>query len=682
MYEKTNIPLTELKGIGPKKAELFAKLGINTVEDALYSFPREYEDRRNIKTIDSIMNEEVCMVKAQIISISKGRYVRGRKQTLRLQVSDGTAPMEVIFFNMAYMARSLKKDRIYWFFGKAQNEMGRVTMIHPQMGVEEDVDDDKMILPVYPLTAGMTQRERRRIADLSLDYLEDDMECLPEDTRLRHGLCGIEYALSNIHFPEDGHKMRAAKYRLIFEELLTFSMGLQLMKNRFEADSTFYQMNGIRYDKEFCDSLPFEMTSGQKKAVEDICNDMSSGKRMNRLIQGDVGSGKTAVGAAAVYTVIKNGYQAAFMAPTEILARQHFESFREMFAEFGINVEILISGLPAAQRRQALDRIENGEADLIVGTHAVFSKGVSFKNLALAVTDEQHRFGVMQREALNQKGVNPHILVMTATPIPRTLALVLYGDMDVSVIKDKPVGRKEIITKAWKADDRMNVYRFVYKELKKGRQAYIVSPLIEASENMNVRSSEEIYAEVEKLFRPYKTELLHGKMKTDEKDDIMNRFKDGEIQVLVSTVIIEVGINVPNASVMVIENSERFGLAQMHQLRGRVGRGENQSYCMLITDNESEVAIKRAEVMEQTADGMIIAEKDLELRGTGEFFGVRQHGVPDMRIADIIKHSKILREAMVEANLIMNEDPLLEMPKNRMMSDRIADLYGELNPSI
>ncbi len=682
MKAELKADLTILKGIGAKKSQLLQKMGIFCVEDALYSFPREYEDRRNIKKISEIFPDETCMVVAEVKKVVNGRYIRGKKRTTRLKVGDETGEMEILFFNAAYLEKKFQTGQKYWFFGKVAISANKPTMAHPIFGDADEESSDKKILPVYALTAGLTQKDRRKVAENSLLYVDDSMECLRADTRELYKLCGIEYALNNIHFPVDGHKMRAAKYRLIFEELLYFAMGLTMMKNRFLHKESSHVMSGTHFEDEFCRSLPYELTKGQKDTIKEICADMESGKRMNRLIQGDVGSGKTVVGAAAIYKTVMNGYQAVLMAPTEILANQHYETFKELFKDKGIGIELLTSSVSPKNRREIIERLSSGESKVLIGTHAVFGKDVEFSNLALVITDEQHRFGVSQREALNMKGTEPHVIVMTATPIPRTLALILYGDMDVSVIRDKPAGRKEIITKSWSGDEREIVYGFVKKEIQKGRQAYIVTPLIEASENMDAKSSEEVYAEVSEFFKPFETELLHGRMKQSEKDSVMQRFKDGEIKVLVSTVIIEVGINVPNASVMVIENSERFGLAQMHQLRGRVGRGSEQSYCMLILDSKNDVAIQRAEAMEECSDGLIIAEKDLQLRGTGEFFGVRQHGIPDMRIADIVRHSKILKQALAEAARIMQDDALLENEENIKMRERIFELYGDLNPGL
>ena len=677
--------LTKLKGIGPKKAEKFEKLGLYTVEDVVKSFPREYEDRRNVKKIEELVPDETAMIRGKIRAMKKGRYTGRGRRTLRLLVEDETGRMEILFFNAGYMEKGLSsqgaREREYWFFGKVSENAGYPVMLHPAMGRVDDSEEDR-ILPVYPLTSGVTQNDRRKAAAQALELRARGWDPLEEEIRKRNELCDLDFALENIHFPESEQHMRVAKYRLIFEELLMFSLGLGLMKNLFSQTLSNFILEETPYEKEMLEKLPYELTKDQQDTIRDICRDMTSERRMNRLVQGDVGSGKTIVSAAAIYKVIRNGYQAALMAPTEILAQQHLETFSELFRDTGIRVELLTSGLPAARRREILEGIAEGDVDLVIGTHAIFGKAVKYKKLALVVTDEQHRFGVSQREALSKKGKEPHILVMTATPIPRTLALVMYGDMDISIIRDKPAGRKEIRTRVCPAEKRGKAYEFLRKELEKGRQAYIVAPLIESSEALPVRSAEEIYEETKKTLAPFETALIHGRMNQAEKDRIMTDFKAGKIHVLVSTVVIEVGINVPNATVMIIENSERFGLAQMHQLRGRVGRGEEQSYCILVLDGETEVARQRSQVMEETGDGFVIAEKDLMLRGTGEFFGLRQHGVPEMKIADIYRHSKILKRTAPETEKILGEDPLLQLPKNEDIRERIFEMYGDLDPGL
>lgn len=678
--------LTELRGIGPKKAEKFEKLGLVTVEDVVRAYPREYEDRRNVRRIADLVPEETAMVRGTIRALKKGRYTGKGRRTLRLLIEDGSGTLEVLFFNAGYIERGLSsktaRERTYWFFGKVSENAGYPVMLHPAMGRVEAEDEEGRILPVYPLTSGLTQNDRRKAAAGALQLRQKGPDPLSEDLRRRNELCGLDYALANIHFPESDRHMRVAKYRLIFEELLMFSLGLGLMKNLFSQTLSNYILDPQPCEEEFLSRLPYELTGDQKDTIRDICRDMTSERRMNRLVQGDVGSGKTVVSAAAIYKVVRNGFQAALMAPTEILAQQHLETFTEFFEGTGIRIRLLTSGLPAAQRREVLEGLAEGSVDLVIGTHAIFGKNVKYRNLALVVTDEQHRFGVAQREALSKKGKEPHILVMTATPIPRTLALVMYGDMDISIIRDKPAGRKEIRTRVCPAGKRSKAYDFLRRELEKGRQAYIVAPLIENSETLQVRSAEEIFEETKKTLAPYRSELIHGRMSPAEKDRVMTAFKNGEVSVLVSTVVIEVGINVPNATVMIIENAERFGLAQMHQLRGRVGRGEEQSWCILVLEGDTEVARQRAQVMEESGDGFVIAEKDLMLRGTGEFFGLRQHGVPEMKIADIYRHSKILKRTGPEAESLLAEDPLLQLPKNEEIRARIVEMYGNLDPGL
>lgn len=672
--------ITEVKGIGPKKADAFKNINIETMEDVIFAYPREYEDRTNVKRIFELRDGETAMITAELIRLKKGRYVRGRKPTTTLLVGDGTGTMEVLFFNATWMEKNLRTGTEYRFFGKVTMRAGSggvagaPVMFHPQFSRVEDNGGDERILPVYPLVSGITQKERRRLAEAAVMTAGLYEDCFTDEFRQANGLCDLEYALRNIHFPQDERHMKVAKYRLIYEELLLFTLGLGYMKAGFSREKPGVVLSRERFEDELV--LPFELTAGQAKALDEICRDMEGGGRMSRLVQGDVGSGKTAVAAKAIYKVLRNGCQAALMAPTEILAAQHLETFTALYEGTGIRIRLLTSSTPAAERKVILEELRSGETDVLIGTHALFSRDVEFMNLALVVTDEQHRFGVAQREALSLKGEAPHILVMTATPIPRTLALVLYADMDISIIHDKPAGRKEIITRATGEENRGKAYEFVKKQVKKGRQVYIVTALIETSDTLDVRSAEEVYEEAERFFRPYRTGFLHGRMKQDEKDRIMEDFKNGLIQVLVSTVVIEVGINVPNATVMIIENSERFGLAQMHQLRGRVGRGSDQSYCFLILGSDAEVAVERSRIMEETSDGFVIAEKDLVLRGTGEFFGSRQAGAPEMRIADIIKHTKILKAAAEEARRIIKKDPLLTEPENEVLKKRIEKLYG------
>lgn len=695
MEENTNLgkSIRNLKGIGPKKASLYEKLGIRTMEDVLYSFPRDYENRSNRRKICDLIPDEMAFVQGEVVKV--GAF-RGRRRPVQVLVRDDTAGMEVTFFNAGYLSKSLKRGTKIWLFGKVEERGGMFRMTHPQWGKWEEEEKETGILPIYPLTEGLKQTERRKLTKQILTMvLEEEgfSEFLPEETIERNQLCGIQYALVNIHFPGTERMQKVAKYRLIFEEFLVLQTGLTAVRNRMNLGK-----KGICFQsgdmEAFYKKLPYQFTRAQKRTVDEILRDMESDKMMNRLIQGDVGSGKTAVAAAAIYKAVISGYQAVLMAPTEILAKQHLETFEALFQGLTVNcgsteetsflngemsssgegqiqIGFLSGSLTGKARKAVLEDLEMGRIHILIGTHALIQPGVNFQNLGLVVTDEQHRFGVAQREMLSKKGMNCDILVMTATPIPRTLALTLYGDLDISIIDEKPAGRKEIKTAAFEMEERKKVYRFVYKELKAGRQAYVVAPLVEMSESLEAKSAEELYDELQGMFFEFRVALLHGRMKQEEKDAVMDAFQRGEVQMLVSTVVIEVGINVPNATVMVLENAERFGLAQMHQLRGRVGRGKHQSYCMLISALNTDVARERAEVMVKTNDGFIIAEKDLLLRGPGEFFGTRQHGIPELRIGDLARHPKLLKAASDEAKKIMEEDPLLEHLKNQKLKERV-----------
>ncbi|MBQ8151863.1 MAG: ATP-dependent DNA helicase RecG, partial [Firmicutes bacterium] len=541
----------------------------------------------------------------------------------------------------------------------------------------EKDDGRRGLVPVYPLTKGISQNEIRKLQSNVRELYAEAEEMLPSETLENNRLCPMEYALENIHYARDVKALQEARYRFIYDELLVLQTGLFAVRRNLRNSE-----NGISFDSgvdlsEYTDALPYRLTGAQERAVTEIMADLESGKVMNRLIQGDVGSGKTAVAEIAMFKAVRSGYQAVMMAPTEILARQHYEGFCDAFAPCGITVGLLTGSMGTAARRELLGELKAGKIDILVGTHAVIQPDVEFKRLGLVITDEQHRFGVNQRMSLKEKGENPNMLVMTATPIPRTLAVVLYGDLDVSIIDEMPPGRKPVDTRCVSAKERAAVYDFVEERLRDGGQAYVVTPLIEESEAIEARSAEEVYEELSGRFSSYNVALIHGAMKQAEKDRIMNLFAEGEIDVLVATVVIEVGINVPNATVMVIENAERFGLAQLHQLRGRVGRGSAKSYCRLIIGSESELAIKRGRIMEQSGDGFFIAEEDLKLRGPGEIFGTRQHGLPDLNIADLARHIKVLDHAKETAASIVREDPSLEMEKHAALRRRVVKLFGE-----
>ena len=667
--------ITTLKGVGPKKAEAFARLGIETVEDLVFAFPRIYEDRKNIVPIEKLKEGETALFIGEVDVIRPGGYYRGRgSRVLRMLVTDDTGSIEVVFFNAAYLAKTIHKGDRLAFYGKPVYNRDRLQVVHPQFEKADNAETG--ILPVYPLTSGITQREMRRLQKLVRPLYSQVEDILSSETIRRNNLCGIEYAIKNVHFPDDRQNYLEAKYRLIFDEFMVLETGLMASKiseQEYEKGSRFLDDSS---ETEFIKSLPYPLTGAQQRCVTEIMGDLTSDKPMNRLIQGDVGSGKTAVAQIAMFKAVRSGYQAVMMAPTEILARQHYEGISRDFEAFGIKTGFLSGNMKAAEKRQVLEGLSDGSIQVLIGTHAVIQPDVVFHNLGLVITDEQHRFGVSQRIKLKDKGDRANVLVMTATPIPRTLAVVLYGDMDVSVIDEMPPGRMPVVTRCLTGfDAREKCYDFVERQIREGHQIYVVTPLIDESEAMDARSAAQVYEELAARFA--RTEMIHGSMKQAEKDDIMARFSAGEIDVLVATVVIEVGINVPNATVMVVENAERFGLAQLHQLRGRVGRGKWQSYCFLITEGQSELALKRGEIMEASSDGFYIAEEDLKLRGPGEIFGTRQHGLPDMRLADMAKHMNVLNDARDEAKAILEDDPKLRKPQNQPLKHRVVKLMGK-----
>ena len=664
--------VTAISGIGPKKAELLENLRIRTVEDLYLHYPRDYEDRREITPVCRMNEERKILVRARVRNIRSSGY--GRNQNVYLICEDNTGSFEALFFHAGFIRNTVKIGMEYDFFGYADMKRNVPRMIHPEFSPSND--ENRGIIPIYPLTKGISNNEMRKWQKKLLDEVEYE-EYLPQRIIERNNLCSLSYALSNVHFPEERQKLAEAKYRIVFDELLTMQLGIMLMKSRYSGKSGGIMFSPSVDEGEYIDKMPYQLTRAQKKAVEEIIEDMESPAVMNRLLQGDVGSGKTAVAEIALFKAVKSGYQAVLMAPTEILAVQHYEGIKKSFSAFGIEVGFLGGKIKTSERKNTLEGIENGTIGVVIGTHAVISETVHFKNLGLVITDEQHRFGVNQRTLLGNKGEHPDRLVMTATPIPRTLAVVLYGDLDVSVIDELPAGRLPVKTKALDGKKRNEAYDILRTELEKGHQAYVVTPLIDENEDMDILSVNEVYTELKEKFSDFQVAMLHGEMKSSEKDEIMTAFYENRIQLLVSTVVIEVGINVPNATVMVIENAERFGLAQLHQLRGRVGRGKDQSQCILITEGKSEVARERAAIMEKSNDGFYIAEEDLKLRGPGEIFGTRQHGLPDLRMADLVRHVKVLKAAGDEAKRIASEDPLLETDENRPIMEKITNIFGD-----
>ncbi|WP_170075244.1 ATP-dependent DNA helicase RecG [Paraclostridium dentum] len=672
-----NKEIKYVKGIGPKRANKLSKLGIFTVSDLLFYFPRQYEDRNNLRKIFELKDEEKVTIRAIVSSIETSNVRKGLVIT-KVGVRDETGFARLVFFNQEYISSTLKKGDTVFVFGKVKKTSYGIEMSSCE--VEQMSNNPKNtcgIMPIYPLTYGLTNKELINIVKTVFSngqiYIK---EYLPNKIIQKYKLCSIDFAVKNIHSPTNKESLKVALYRLVFEEFLMLQLGLFLFKNGVTEKS------GVKFEKEqnlvkILNSLPFKLTNAQNRALNEIIDDMNCEKVMNRLVQGDVGSGKTVVALLALANCVLNGYQGALMAPTEILAEQHFISLNETLSPFGINVGLLVGSLTKKQKENVLQRVKENEIDILIGTHALIEDKVEFNNLGIVITDEQHRFGVRQRNKLSEKGYNPDILVMTATPIPRTLALILYGDLDISIIDELPPGRQPIETLAVYKDKREKAYNsLVRSEVQKGRQVYIVCPLVEESEAIEAKAAVDLVEELKsEFFSDLRLGLLHGKMKPSEKDETMKKFKNKELDILVSTTVIEVGVNVPNATLMIIENAERFGLAQLHQLRGRVGRGSHKSYCILIYSSKSEVCSQRMSIMEETTDGFKISEKDLEIRGPGEFFGTRQHGLPELKVANIFKHMKILKIAQQEARYIISEDPKLNNFENEKIKKEILKKF-------
>ena len=678
----------ELTGIGAKKTETLKKLNITKIEDFLFFYPRDYQDRRHITNIGDLSFGNSFLIKGKISHLVKPTTYYKKASTLKLTAQDETGSIDVVFFNAKYLVNSFNQGEEYFFYGKVTANMGKLEMLHPEFSVAIDPNAsvtskhakskiyEGEIIPIYPLTSGISQHEMRKFQRSAGEYLQEVEEYLPSDIIRDNRLCDIKYALSHIHFPEDEQKYKEAKFRLIFDELFLLQTGLFLLKSFAQGEKAGIKFSENDNVNNYINSFSYKLTNAQTRVISEIFSDMESERVMNRLVQGDVGSGKTAVAEIALFKACLDGYQGVLMAPTELLATQHYHTLRDSFAKFDINVSLLSGSMTAKEKSEVLKSLLSGETAIVVGTHALIQSGVEFKNLGLVITDEQHRFGVHQRKLLTQKGEAPDVLVMSATPIPRTLAMILYGDLDISIIDELPPGRQKIITKMATKMHRSATYNFLEKELEAGRQSYVVAPLIDDSEAVSARSADSIFKELTKRFSKYRVALLHGEMKQKDKDEIMRDFYAGEIDVLVSTVVIEVGINVPNATVMVIESSERFGLAQLHQLRGRVGRGTEKSYCFLVVENPTELALQRANVMVSTTDGFVIAEQDLELRGPGEFFGTRQHGVPDLKIANLVKHIDILENVRNEVKKMLEKDKNLSFPEHAKLKEKIQGKFG------
>ena len=671
-----------IKGVGPSRVKLLNILGVYTIEDLISYYPRTYEDRTKITKIAELQDGQSAMIEAVTTSGASTARLRRNMTITKVIVEDDTGRALISWFNQDYVKTRIHAKEKYRFFGRVSKKSGITEFNSPVFDAENEHKNTGKIVPVYPTTKGLNQTSIRQAIENALALVNEKLEeSLPEYIVKQYNLMSLEDATKQIHFPSNMEKFTLARKRLAFEELLTFQLALLSLKTQYDNE-----IRGIKYDEnvkmsDVINTLPFRLTKAQLRVLEEIDRDMESEKPMNRLLQGDVGSGKTIVAMISAYKAVKSGYQVAVMAPTTILATQHLENFNKILSSFGIKSELLISSLTKKQKQIVLDKLKSGEIDIIIGTHALLQENVEFKKLGLVVTDEQHRFGVKQRSIIAGKGNNPDVLVMTATPIPRTLAIVVYGDLDISIIDELPPNRKKIDTLAVRENMTGRIVEFIKKNVDEGRQAYIVCPFVEDNEDMeNVKSIEKLAKTYkDDIFKDYKVEILHGKMKPKEKDQVMQDFKDNKISILISTTVIEVGVDVPNANIMVIENAERFGLAQLHQLRGRVGRGEYKSYCILKYNGNSDLIRQRMETMTATDDGFKIAEKDLELRGSGEFFGTKQHGLPEFKIANIFdaEDIKILKLVQELAIKIEAEDSKLENEKNKKLKKIVTRIREE-----
>ena len=669
-----NSLVSEIKQVGIQRSQKLSKLGILTIEDLITHFPREYDDRSNVKTISQLtLGEENTFLAAVM---KPGENIRIHQSSFtRILLSDGTGSIYAVWYNQPYRKDSLTVGMKYLFTGRVQKKYNKLEVTSPDCEMLEKTGGGR-ILPIYPSVSGLSQKIFRSILSQVLPQLKEQLtDFLPEWIRKEYCLAEKSFAVQNIHFPSSDESFFQARRRLVFEEFFMLQVSLLHLKNLLQTNQTGIIFEHPEVCQRIMDSFPFALTNAQKEVILEIQRDIVSNKVMNRLVQGDVGSGKTAVAMVVSYWAIQNGYQAVLMAPTEVLANQHFASFLDIFAPLGIHTTLLTGTLGAKDKRQALLDISTGVSQMVIGTHAVIQKSVVFYKLGLVITDEQHRFGVRQRGALSLKGETPHVLVMTATPIPRTLALILYGDLDISIIHELPPGRQEIKTFAVTPAYRQRVYGFIKEHIQKGLQAYIICPMIEESDKLEAQA---VISYTEKLqtedFQDYAVACIHGKMKPAEKQEVMASFADGNIHVLVATTVIEVGVNVPNAVIMLVENMERFGLAQLHQLRGRVGRGSEQSYCILVSEAKTAVAKRRMKAMEKSSDGFVISELDLKLRGPGEFFGTRQHGLPELKIANIYKDMELLKEAQQAASSLLREDAWLTMPKHALLKLKLEEI--------
>jgi ATP-dependent DNA helicase RecG len=668
-----------VKGVGTKLAQVLSKLNLYTLGDLLFHLPRRYEDRRQFRKIAHARAGDAVTVSGKLVTVDN---VKVRNLTLtKAYLDDGSGVLELVWYNQPYMKDTLNKLRNSQIvaYGIIKESPYGLQMETPEWeDLPDGADPDSLlsvnrIVPIYPLTEGIRQKRMRQIIWNAVQYAHLAPEILPRSVRERLGLMPIQHALQQIHFPDSEQAIDPARQRLVFEEFFLMQLGVGMQRQRTRQERGIaMRIDADRLNEMLHRLVPFDLTNAQKRVIREIWSDMAQPHPMNRLLQGDVGSGKTIVAAAAILAAVDNQYQAAMMAPTEILAEQHYINLHRLFQPLGISVELLVGRLSNKQRQQARERIATGRGMVAVGTHALIQEGVEFARLGLAIVDEQHRFGVLQRAALRDKGVMPHVLVMTATPIPRTLTLTLYGELDVSIIDELPPGRKPVRTH-WKTpEERLKVYEGVRKLIQEGRQAYVICPLIDESDKLQVRAAEQMAEHLQKdVFPDLRVGLLHGRMKPAEKEAVMDAFRAGELDILVSTTVIEVGVDVPNAAAIVIEDADRFGLAQLHQLRGRVGRSEHQSYCVLIANPKSDDGQRRMEIMTRTNNGFLIAEEDLRIRGPGEIYGTRQSGMPSFRVADLVKDMRLLEVARQEAFHLLEQDPDLSRPEHAALLEAV-----------
>lgn len=662
-----------LRGVGEKRAAMLSKLGISTLGDLLTFYPRIYEDWSNITSInDAPMNEAVC-IKAIVGSRCIEHRIRKGMTLYKTEITDGENLLDITFFNNKYAAGKLEQGKEYLFYGKITGKGYYRSMNSPEF---TEFTGEVRMRAIYPQTAGLNSRATERLISNAFELCTDFPDPIPVEIREAYCLMSLKDALLNIHFPQSIDMLSEARRRLIFEELFLLELGMIRLRSKNRASNAIAMAED--YSEKFFSLLPFELTGAQKRAINQACADMSLSQPMNRLLQGDVGSGKTAVCAALIYNCACNGFQSALMAPTEVLAEQHFKTMTGFFKNTNMNVALLTGSTPAAEKKKIKAAVKDGEIQLLIGTHAIIQKDVEFKALALAVTDEQHRFGVNQRSMLSKKGINPHTLVMSATPIPRTLGLIIYGDLDLSILDEMPKGRQKTETFLIKPDIRERAYGYIKKHLCSGLQGYIVCPLVAENDSSELTAAQELYQTLsDGFFKGFKVGLLHGKMKPAEKRAVMQSFACGETQLLVSTTVIEVGIDVPNAVIMVIENAERFGLSQLHQLRGRIGRGTEKSTCIMISDSGDEKTLERLNIMTETTDGFKIADEDLRLRGPGDFFGSRQHGLPDLKIADMMTDGETIRETHAAATELLKKNPALSGENYVQLRQAVNKLFSK-----